>query len=529
MHLTGKVWLQLVIIVNVVVAMDAAKILFLSCTPARSHQKPFQVVWRALSQRGHDVHVLTPNPLNDPTLNNLTEYDLSDFYEDLKAMKNDDIQYFLHRPTFFSSFVKDVVATKMFSRLYNKTINHQETRRLLRENDRFDAVIVEWIFPTLASIGAYYKAPIIGITSLGAPLVALDSLGNPSHPLVAPEMNLPLKRDLSIKERLLSVLYAFYVRLYYWVVVLPREDENVKKHLSSELPYIGDIAKSLSLLLMNRNPVFHRVVPLNPNTIDLGGISVLSPATSLDSELKVFIEKSSKGVIYFSLGSLVQSVFLPPKTIETIQNVFKSLPYSFVWKWENSSMINQPTNVYISNWIPQTALLEHPNVKLFITQGGLQSTEEAIAAHKPIIGIPFHSDQTTNVDTCAMYGMGKLLDMEDITIETLRSYILEIVNNPRYAENAKKLDELMKDQPQDGLDKAIWWIEYVIRHKGAKHLRSIAVDLPWWQYFLLDVFGFIFTVLLIFLLSVRFTLKLVFRLISYIRKPKEKSMKKKKQ
>lgn len=70
-------------------------------------------------------------------------------------------------------------------------------------------------------------------------------------------------------------------------------------------------------------------------------------------------------------------------------------------------------------------------MKLFITQGGLQSTEEAIAAHKPIIGIPFHSDQTTNVDTCAMYGMGKLLDMEDITEETLRSYILEVVNDPR--------------------------------------------------------------------------------------------------
>lgn len=57
--------------------------------------------------------------------------------------------------------------------------------------------------------------------------------------------------------------------------------------------------------------------------------------------------------------------------------------------------------------------------------------EETIAAHKPIIGIPFHSDQTTNVDTCVQYGMGKMLDLEDLNEDILRSYILEIMNNSR--------------------------------------------------------------------------------------------------
>lgn len=46
------------------------------------------------------------------------------------------------------------------------------------------------------------------------------------------------------------------------------------------------------------------------------------------------------------------------------------------------------------------------------------------------------------------------------------------------------------DQPMSGMDKAIWWIEYVLRHKGARHLRSAAADLPFYQYFLLDVIAF---------------------------------------
>lgn len=38
----------------------------------------------------------------------------------------------------------------------------------------------------------------------------------------------------------------------------------------------------------------------------------------------------------------------------------------------------------------------------------------------------------------------------------------------------------------------MYWIEYVIRHKGAPHLRSAAQDLTWYQLYLLDVLGFIF-------------------------------------
>jgi glucuronosyltransferase len=46
---------------------------------------------------------------------------------------------------------------------------------------------------------------------------------------------------------------------------------------------------------------------------------------------------------------------------------------------------------------------------------------------------------------------------------------------------------MFRDRPQTALETAIFWTEYVIRHKGAPHLRSAAVHLPWYQYLLLDV------------------------------------------
>jgi len=82
-----------------------------------------------------------------------------------------------------------------------------------------------------------------------------------------------------------------------------------------------------------------------------------------------------------------------------------------------------------------------------------------------------------------------------------------------YAANAKQLDQLLRDQPQDGVEKAIWWIEYVIRHKGAKHLRSIAADLPLWQYLMLDVLAFLLVILTSVLFIVYLVVKSIFRVV----------------
>lgn len=50
----------------------------------------------------------------------------------------------------------------------------------------------------------------------------------------------------------------------------------------------------------------------------------------------------------------------------------------------------------------------------------------------------------------------------------------------------------------------VYWTEYVIRHKGAPHLKSHALNLTWYQYFLLDVFS---VVLVAFILVCYITYK----------------------
>lgn len=51
----------------------------------------------------------------------------------------------------------------------------------------------------------------------------------------------------------------------------------------------------------------------------------------------------------------------------------------------------------------------------------------------------------------------------------------------------KKASSIFRDRPKKPLDEAIFWIEYILRHDGAPHLRSAGLDLSWFSYFLLDI------------------------------------------
>lgn len=63
----------------------------------------------------------------------------------------------------------------------------------------------------------------------------------------------------------------------------------------------------------------------------------------------------------------------------------------------------------------------------------------------------------------------------------------------------RELSDTVKDLPMSPSESIVYWTEYVLRHNGAGHLKSMASDIPFYQYLLLDVTAFVVTV---FILSV---------------------------
>ncbi|CAB3245082.1 unnamed protein product [Arctia plantaginis] len=87
-------------------------------------------------------------------------------------------------------------------------------------------------------------------------------------------------------------------------------------------------------------------------------------------------------------------------------------------------------------------LLKHPKIKLFITQGGLQSTDEAITAGVPLIGMPMLGDQWFNVERYEYHKIGIRIDMKILTAEKLIKAINTVIGDDSYRRNTT----LIKDK-----------------------------------------------------------------------------------
>lgn len=67
-----------------------------------------------------------------------------------------------------------------------------------------------------------------------------------------------------------------------------------------------------------------------------------------------------------------------------------------------------------------------------------------------------------------------------------------------YKSNMLRLSLIHHDQPATPLDTAVFWVEFVMRHGGARHLRVASHDLNWFQYHSLDVVGVLLVTVMTF-------------------------------
>lgn len=187
-------------------------------------------------------------------------------------------------------------------------------------------------------------------------------------------------------------------------------------------------------------------------------------------------------------GTQVSIATMPPAQLAAFLQVFREFAnVKVLLKWNSDAVDHLPANVLPKKWLPQNDLLAHPNVKLFITHGGLLGSQEGVHYGVPMLGIPFYAGQHQTIGNGALAGYALKMQFNNITVESLRWALNELLYNPVYAERAKQCSRIFRDRPDRPLARAIYWIEYVLRFGGAEHLRSAGGDLPWYSYLLLDI------------------------------------------
>ncbi|XP_035309152.1 UDP-glucuronosyltransferase 2B17-like isoform X4 [Cricetulus griseus] len=229
--------------------------------------------------------------------------------------------------------------------------------------------------------------------------------------------------------------------------------------------------------------------PTLPNVEYVGGLHC-KPANPLPKEMEDFVQSSGEhGVVVFSLGSMVSN--MTEEKANTIAWALAQIPQKVLWRFDGKTPDTLGPNTRIFKWLPQNDLLGHPKTKAFVTHGGANGIYEAIHFGIPMIGIPLFGEQHDNIAYMVAKGAAVALNFRTITRSDLLNALEAVIENPTYKENAMWLSTIHNDQPMKPLDRAVFWIEFVMRHKGAKHLRPLAYNLTWYQYYSLDVIGFL--------------------------------------
>lgn len=380
-------------------------------------------------------------------------------------------------------------------------LNNIEVQSLINSNDiKYDLMIVEQFNQeAFLMLGHKLNIPIVSIATLGYGIASSGFMGFMTPWSHVPHEFLPYDDRMTFLERLNNVkvnLIEMMIRKYSY---LPKQDELVKKYfknLEGPLPTISQLERNISLLLVNSHVALSTPRPSIMGVVSIGGSHIKGPK-NLIWDVRQFIEDSPYGVIFFSLGTNIKSSDLPIEKIEIFLKVFSGLKQKVIWKFENDKIPNLPKNVMIKKWVEQNDLLAHPHVRVFITHGGILSIQEGIHRSVPMLGIPVYGEQNLNMHKASQAGYAITLNYNNITEASLSWALNELLYNPSYSTKVLQLSKIFRDRPIRALEETMYWIEYVIRHKGAYHMQSSAIEISWFKYFLLDIFGFVFLVVII--------------------------------
>ncbi|KAA0190902.1 hypothetical protein HAZT_HAZT005293 [Hyalella azteca] len=260
--------------------------------------------------------------------------------------------------------------------------------------------------------------------------------------------------------------------------------------------------------MINGHPALDSPVPLLPSQVEIGTINA-KPAKPLPNDLEEFMASSgAHGVIYFSIGSIAESADIPIRAkvlqyftsqLEFVE-AFRRLPQKVVWKYEGSDL-ELPPNVLTRAWLPQQDILGtwgggacdvcHPKTRLFISHCGNLGTQEAKYHGVPVLAVPVAFDQPRNAARMVRKKLALSLEWQTLTAQAIVDAVNELVNDTTYGARLRTISAVLQDQKESPGARAVWWIEYVIRHHGAPHLLYPGKRLHFLQYVSADVLLFI--------------------------------------
>ncbi|VDP33321.1 unnamed protein product [Heligmosomoides polygyrus] len=233
--------------------------------------------------------------------------------------------------------------------------------------------------------------------------------------------------------------------------LLHDENELYRKTISKGTPDLWELSLNVSALLINGERMLDFPRPL-PNHIAFSGELGLKKSVKkveFDAELQQILERPSKGLIVFSLGTVSNTTNMPRQMIDSFVGAFSRLgDYTILWRMEGKvDEADSLEHVHLLKWLPQKDIMKLPQMKLLIAHGGYNSFLETAQAGVPAVLMPLFADQKINAMRAQRFGIARVLDKLHLTPEIVYDAIIDVMKTKSFSLRAQKLSAMLKDKP----------------------------------------------------------------------------------
>ncbi|XP_014640895.1 PREDICTED: UDP-glucuronosyltransferase 1-3 isoform X1 [Ceratotherium simum simum] len=463
-----------------------------------SHWLSMRKAVRELHARGHQAVVVSPEVnlhIKEEDFFTMKTYDIPYTQDEFNHILLGQSHMIFEKAHFLKTFWRSMTILKNVSLLFQKSCEvlmyDKDLIRHLNASS-FDVVLTDPVYPCGAVLAEYLKIPAVFF--LRALPCDLDSESTqcPNPSSYVPRLLTTNSDHMTFLQRVKNMLYPLALK-YICHVSLSPYASLASKLLQRDVSLV-DILGSASVWLFRDDFVLDYPRPIMPNMVFIGGINCAN-RKPLSQEFEAYINASGEhGIVVFSLGSMVSEI--PEKKAMEIADALGRIPQTVLWRYTGTPPPNLSKNTILVKWLPQNDLLGHPKTRAFITHSGSHGIYEGICNGVPMVMMPLFGDQMDNAKRMETRGAGVSLNVLEMTSDDLANALKAVINDKRYKENIMRLSSIHKDRPVEPLDLAVFWVEFVMRHKGAPHLRPAAHDLTWYQYHSLDVIGFLLAVVL---------------------------------
>ena len=453
----------------------------------------YAIAGEALQKGGHDVTIIT-HPRSRKVISDMTA--MSVIYTEEKdgdmLFDSDEFQSNLFNTRLMS------MTTPVLPLLvgYCESILGNEIIMGQLEATRYDLVIVEGNAAGLCLNAIPYK--------LGVPYISLLANMDPwtlrvgALPSVEPLPIMSKTNEMDFMQRFTSTLTYATCTILIPMIISYNHNYVVSKYVpEKQWVDLRDLHKRSQLWLVNWEPYvldYPRVS--TPYYHFVGGIGT-KDANPLPTDIENFIQRNQNDCILLTFGSAIRNI--PIDILHKFLTAFEHIQFNVIIANNGKNPPHIPSNVKIQTWLPQNDILGHSKTKLFINHGGNNGQLEAMYHGVPQIFFPVLNDQSYNALKVQKKGMALSMNVHEFTAQELVDNINRITCDGKYKKNAKKASAIFRSLPPPK-DSVIFWVDHVLKF-GSDHLRPPYLDMPFYQFFLIDVLALFLLVIVMVLLS----------------------------